>query len=125
MTRTIDFDAYRAERRAEPVVIKIGGEEYNLASEMPAEVALEVVALRQQYGDKAVVPAERIGELARALFGAELLDTLMDKHRLTTPELAALVIQVFGQYQADMAPNPTARKKRATSKSRSRKVSSR
>lgn len=120
MTRTIDFDAYRAERRAEPVVVRIGGEEYHLPADMPAEVALEVVALRKEHGDNAQIPADKIGPLARATFGEAMFNDLIGKHRLSTPELATLIVQVFGQYSEAMVPNPTApkgakRRPRATS----------
>jgi hypothetical protein len=117
--RTIDFDAFRREQKSEPITILIDGESYQIGSDMPAAVALEVIALRQQIGDDADVAPEKIGELATSLFGEELLNTLVTKHRLTTPELAVLVVQVFGEYSKGIDPNPKARVKRASKKASS------
>lgn len=123
MTRTIDFDAFRAERKAEPVEVIIGGEHFLLAADMPAEVALEIVALRKEYGDDATVPVEKIEDLARALFGSDTFDALIHKHRLSADELGVLVTSVFGQYNRAMVPNPTARKGKTTRKPRTASVS--
>jgi hypothetical protein len=117
--RTIDFDAFRREQKSEPITILIGGESYQIGSDMPAAVALEVIALRNQLGDDADIAPEKIGELAKQLLGDELLDTLVNKHRLTTPELAVLVVQVFGEYSKGIDPNLKARVKRARTKASS------
>lgn len=81
-----------------------------MPADMPAEVALEVIALRSEYGDAAELPVDKIGDLAKALFGADLLQTLVSKHRLSAQELAALIVSVFGQYDRALVPNPTAPK---------------
>lgn len=111
MTRLIDFDAYRREREGgEPVSIQIGGRVYDLPAEMPASVALEVIALRQELGESADVPPERIHRIAEQLFGRDVLRELTDEHRLSMPELAVLIQQVFGEYNRP-APNRTTRRK--------------
>ena len=120
--RVVDFDAFRAERNAEPVAVIIGGETYELPADMPAEVALEVVSLRRDLDDGDDLPVERIEPIARALFGEQMFDDIVKKHRVTAVELGALVSSVFGYYNKAMLPNSAAattpqtpKKKRASS----------
>lgn len=101
--RLIDFDAFRAERNADPVVFRIGGKEYNLASAIPASVALEAVELKALQDDGAEVPMDVIQKTGRALFGADTWSELLVEHRITLDELGPLITSVLNAY----APPPS------------------
>ena len=100
----IDFDAFRAEQQARPLIIRIGGQDYALPSSPPASVALEGIRLSRS--GAATVPAEEIAGLAEGLFGPAVLDELMRVHRLTVTELQALITQVMDIYAAEASPPP-------------------
>lgn len=103
MSRVIDFDAFRAERQREPVLFKIGGQEYQLASSIPASVALSAVALKAAQDDGAEVPLSVITDTGVALFGKDVWHAILTEHQVTLDELGPLVAQVLNAY----APTPT------------------
>jgi len=87
VVRTVDFDAFRAEQKGVPLRFKIGGDVYDLPSSLPAAVAIDVIRLKSQLGDSGEVPLEALEQFGVAIFGKELWDTVLDRHRVTIEEL--------------------------------------
>lgn len=149
MPRVIDFDAFRAEVVREPVLLKIGGEIYTLSASLPAHIALEAMRVKRLVDqvlartdltpqEKAKLADEALGgdgnsetivaDIARSVFGDEMFDLLLQKHRLTIDELPKLVAQAFAAYnqsaedsQADQtgeaSPNRAARRAKGSKRS--------
>lgn len=108
--KLIDFDAFRAEQRGEPLKIKIEGETYELAADLPAAVMLDYLRLTED-GDETVIPTRQLRKVMLHMFGAEVLEALVDKHRLTDRELSALFQQTMSAYTKKVArPNRAARR---------------
>lgn len=137
MSRIVDFDSFRAETRGEPVVLKIGGEEYNLPAGLPADVALEAVRIQHIVRDvelmelkpeeKTALINQRLGENAdeliyatgRGLFGEDLFEQIIHKHRITIDELPQLIQMTFAAYNGAL-PRPNRATRRASRPGRSR-----
>ena len=116
--RTIDFDAFRAEQEKHPVFFKIGGEEYPLPDALPASVAVGIIRLRANVGDDGEIPEEAIDTFGKAVFGEDLWQIILDKHRLTVDETPVLLQQVLEVYTGEppKAPeSPTSAKKEPSS----------
>lgn len=113
----IDFDAYRAEQQARPLVIRIGGQDYALPSSPPASVALDGIRLSRS--GATTVPPDEVAALAEGLFGRTVLDELVRVHRLTVAELQALITSVMDIYAAEAGPPPN----RASRRTRRRPLS--
>lgn len=120
MSKVVDFDQFRAEQNGEPVVIKLGGREWNLPPSPAAELALDVI--RWQSDNLDVVPPDKLMDLARGLLTAELLEFALHEQKLTLDELWTLLNMVSEIYtQAASGPN---RETRRAAKRRSRSTSS-
>jgi hypothetical protein len=113
----IDFDAFRAEQQARPLIIRVGGQDYALPSSPPASVALDGIRLARSGATS--VAADEVANLAEGLFGAAVLDELVRVHRLTVVELQALISRVMDAYAAEASPPPN----RATRRSQRRTLS--
>jgi hypothetical protein len=98
MTRVIDFDAYRAEQKKEPVELKIGGKTYELPSSLPASLALDMVRLKADMDSKAEIPPEILGKLGVGAFGEETFRAILEEHALTLDELGKLMQDVLRAY---------------------------
>jgi hypothetical protein len=100
----IDFDAFRAEQQARPLIIRVGGTDYALPSSPPASVALDGIRLSRS--GATTIPADEVARLAEGLFGTAVLDELLRLHRLTVAELQALIGRVMDVYAAEASPPP-------------------
>lgn len=98
MTKTIDFDSFRAEQNQEPIEFIIGGETYNLPGSIPASLAVDIIKMQTALGDDAEVPADKIEDFGRSLFGRTVWEDLLIKHRITVDELGPLLEQVMAAY---------------------------
>lgn len=107
----IDFDAFRAEQQARPLVIRVGGTDYSLPSSPPAVVALDGIRLARS--GATTVPADEVARLAEGLFGTPVLDELLRVHRLTVVELQALISRVMDAYAAEASPPPNRASRRS------------
>jgi hypothetical protein len=103
---TIDFDAARAERNAEPVTLTLGGVTYVLPPALPADIALDLIRLRSEAGDGAEVPIGELHKFAHSLLGAEAEAIIA---RITLPELEDLLVRLIAIY----APSPNRQARRA------------
>ena len=100
----IDFDAFRAEQQARPLIIRIGGQDYALPSSPPASVALDGIRLSRS--GATTIPADDVAGLAEGLFGTAVLDELLRVHRLTVAELQALITPGHGHLRRRGQPTP-------------------
>lgn len=67
-----DYDAAWAERTDEPIPFgRIYGEDVTLPAKLPAKLALDVVALRDEHGDDAEVPPGIVLDIVHQLFTEE------------------------------------------------------
>lgn len=107
-TRTVDFDAFRAEQKHEPVEFKIGGVVYDLPPALPAAIAVDAIRLQQTIGNDGEVPMDALDSIGKAIFGAALWQTLLEDHRITVKELPELITQVLGVYSGEADPKGTA-----------------
>jgi hypothetical protein len=127
MSKTIDFDQFRAEQKGEPLIVKLGGREWHLPASPAAELALDVIRWQSENLD--VVPPDKLMDLARGLLTAELLEFALHEQRLSMDELWALLNQVSEVYTAQASgPNRetrrvTKRRNRSTSSARGRSSS--
>ncbi len=116
--RVVDFDAFRAEQEKNPVFFKIGGEKYQLPDTLPASVAIGLIRLRANVGDEGEIPEEAIDKFGRSIFGEDLWQVVLDKHRLTVDEIPVLLQRVLEVYtgEAPKAPeSPTSEKSKPNS----------
>lgn len=99
MGKLIDFDAFRAERVQEPVILRIGGEDYNLPSSLPASVAIDVIHLQKQVkSDEEEVPFEALDAVGRSVFGPAVWEDVLMKHRVGMDEMVDLIKMVLAAY---------------------------
>lgn len=114
MSRVIDFDAFRSEQKLEPVVLRLGGREYQLPPSMPAPLALEVIRMQAE-GDDFEFKPEDVARLGAQLFGGQAtLDKILVEGAVTMDELPDLIKQVFTMYSPEApVPNREARRARA------------
>lgn len=101
----VDFDAYLAEddHADEPLVVRVGGEDWELPPSLPAGLAIRVMAMQARGKNAKVKPSEAVGML-RAVFGPqtqEILD-LVPGHRL--PDLLEQVIDAYAARTAEGKP---------------------
>lgn len=92
-----DFDAFFAEKKREPLVMKIFGEEIKLPPSMPAIVVLKLTRLHKQYGDDAVIPQSELLEMAVSILGEETLQRLCAKG-LDIEQLGEIIKWAFAEY---------------------------
>ena len=113
----IDFDAFRAEQQARPLIIRVGGTDYALPSSPPAAVALDGIRLSRS--GATTIAADDVARLAEGLFGTAVLDDLLRVHRLTVAELQALIGRVMDAYAAEASPPPNRARRRTQRRTRS------
>lgn len=97
---TIDFDAFRAERAAEPLTLRLGGKDYTLPPALPAAIALDLIRMRKEKGDTAEVPPEEIERFARLILGEQGEEIIA---AVSIDELGKLLIRLLEVYSP---PNP-------------------
>jgi hypothetical protein len=113
MGKLIDFDAWRAEQKSEPVKLTLGGRVYDLPPSMPASLALDVVRMNSE-DPNAEVPEDMVISVGAAVFGSEaLFNQVLRDHNITLDELPNLIRMVMDSYTGSAAPNREARRKRA------------
>jgi len=104
--RTIDFDAFRAEQRGEPVLLRLGGKTYELPPSLPATLALEILHLGGMT-DKTDVPPELLFKVGAGLFGGEAkFQAIMAEAGVTLDELGDLMTMVVKAYTPPSPESP-------------------
>ena len=109
MTKVIDFDAFRAEQEAEPVVLRVNGHEYALPSSIPASLALDIIRRNPDSSD-VELRADELATMGDKIFGGkETFDKIVEENGITMEELPELFKMVFATYNGTGepdAPNP-------------------
>lgn len=98
MTKLIDFNMFRAERDAEPVILVIGEDRYELPPTLPVSVALDMIEMKATLDDSADVPLDMLGKTGEAVFGDELWQSLLVKHHIGVDEIGPLIQMVLAAY---------------------------
>ncbi len=117
--KLVDFDQFRAEQAKEPVIFRIGGEVYNLPPTLPADIGVAVIRMQEDMGPDAKIPPGKVMEFCAAVFGPDLWDIVLHKHRVTMEELPTLLYAVLQAYTEDDDPKDPASQTSPTAKSSS------
>ncbi len=113
--RFIDFDAARAEREQEPLVLKAYGREFALPPAMPAALFLGIVRLEEERGSAARVSGAEAMRLMQRVLPRAVLDDLLQEDDFSTDDLVdlcALVMATYKQLRGG-APAPNRKTRRA------------
>lgn len=105
-SKLIDFDAYRAEQDEVPVKFRIGGVIYDLPPAIPASVAVDIIRMKQEMEDDEKIEAGTLMGFCADVFGSELWAMVLDRHRLSLPEIPKLLEMVLEVYTADPKEEP-------------------
>lgn len=107
MTRIVDFDAFRAEQKQEPLELKIAGQTYALPASMPASLALDVIRLHEDMEADQEPKVEDLLKIGAGLFGgtAKFQAVLMEAG-VGLDELGDLIQMVIEAYTVASDPNP-------------------
>ena len=114
--RFIDFDAARAERVEEPLLLRAYGQTFELPGSMPASVLLDIVRLQEELSEDAEVSAKDAHSLLRRMLPEEVLDELLEHEDFSTDDFTELVKMVMSAYVRggaegeQNAPNRAARR---------------
>lgn len=112
--RFIDFDAARAEREKEPVLLRAYGMDFELPAALPAALVLDIMRLEEERGSGAEVSARESERLLRRIIPASVLDTLLEQDDFSLPDLQDLLERVMHVYTGgagnSAAPNRAARR---------------
>jgi len=119
--RYIDFDAARAERADEPLVLRAYGEEFELPASMPASVLLDVVRWQEERGGDGDLTVTDSISILRRMLPEDVLDSLLERTDFSTDDLTDLVRLVAGAYSGEVgeapAPSREERRRKATAPS--------
>jgi hypothetical protein len=104
-SRTIDFDAFWAEKERQPIKVKVKGKWYDLPPTLPAGVVVKVCRIKraQEAGEK--VEDAAMVDLAISIIGREQLDSMCEDG-LDSEEMGDMVRQLTAVYRG--APLPQA-----------------
>jgi hypothetical protein len=110
--RFIDFDAARAERVNEPLILRAYGQEFVLPASMPAALLLDILALQTANGEEADITDLDALRLLRRLLPADVLDALLARDDFSADDFVDLAQMVMQAYQGESpaAPNRAARR---------------
>lgn len=103
MAKLIDFDAFRAERNEDPVILKLGGKTYNLPPSMPASIAVDLIYIKATLGEENDVPLDMLDKVGRSIFGGDLWESVLNEHRIQVDEIGDLIRMVLEAYSPEPA----------------------
>jgi len=95
MSKTIDFDAYRAERKKEGIVIKAFGEDIELLPSPPLSSVLNIIEMQEKGTES--LPAKQVKNSLEAMIGKEQFDKLTEKG-MTVEESEWLITELWNKY---------------------------
>lgn len=100
MSRYNDFDAVFAERAqaVEPIVFRLGGEEYTLPGNLPAEVGLITLSLGNPGDTNTRVGLDGMGRLLGSILGKEQYARFLGTG-IDSDQLLEIFQWVFAQYE--------------------------
>lgn len=97
MTKYFDFDAWREERNAQPIIIKAFGKEYEIPSDVPFDVVLGLVHSMRE-GVEEITQVEQVLEMAESVFGKDTMDEWRS-NRIGVNEIKFMTEKVMAMYQ--------------------------
>ena len=97
--RFIDFDAARAEREEEPLLLRAYGETYELPGAMPASLMLDIVRLHTDVGDDADLSTTDALAILRRVIPSAVLDL---------SDLAGSIVSAYMGSEDELAGEPPA-----------------
>ena len=120
-SRFVDFDAARAERENEPLLLRAYGETIELPGSLPASLFLDVLRMEEDSdGDREFTSGESLALLRRILPGG-VLDGLLAREDFSTDDFEDLIRLVMDAYTGapgeTPAPNRAQRRSKAPAKS--------
>jgi len=106
MSRTIDFDAFRAERTAaDPVTVRIGGASYDLPASLPASLALDAIRISDAQLAGEDVKEKDLVNIGTAIFGSiAKFREVLEKGHVGIDELGDLMKMILDAYTDEVAP---------------------
>lgn len=125
----IDFDAARAERTKEPLLLRAYGETFELPGSMPASLFLDILRIEQERDSKSKVTVKEAVGLLRRVLPQEILDGLVARSDFEMDDLIELSGMVMRAYMGASsrddsgeapAPNRAARRHPPTKSAQSR-----
>ena len=120
-SRFVDFDAARAERENEPLLLRAYGETIELPGSLPASLFLDVVRMEADSGGDQELTASESLTLLRRVLPVQVLAKLLARDDFSTDDFEDLVRLVMEAYAGTSgeapAPNRAARRSKAPAKS--------
>ena len=114
--RLIDFDAARAERENEPLILRAYGQDFELPGSMSAAFLLDVLALQDEKGADAEVSVTDATRILRRVLPQEVLDELLENEDFSAEdftELSGMVMRAYtGAPEPGEAPAPNREERR-------------
>jgi len=96
MTKTIDFDQFRKERKKEGITIKAFGEDIELLPSPPLSSVLNIIEMQEEGGVEEL-PAKQVKKSLQAMIGEEQFDNLIEKG-MTVEESEWLITELWNKY---------------------------
>jgi hypothetical protein len=121
--RFIDYDAARAEREREPLILKAFGRSFKLPSQMPASLFLDLVRMEEERGSAEELTIRDAFRLMSHVLPKPVLDELMEHKELSVDDFGELVGMIVQAYKGDdlgeaPAPDRDARPPKAATRPR-------
>lgn len=91
-SRTLNFDNFMTEKKAEPVIVTVFGKEYKVKPEIPAIVPVMMARANESMTDAEA--SKIVLKAADAMFGANAIDEICAKG-MTTEQIGELVKKTF------------------------------
>jgi hypothetical protein len=98
MTRFVDFDAARAERVVEPLILKAYGREFQLPPAMSAALFLDIISMREGREDSDAVTFADAQMLLRNIMSEEMLADLLTEPNFSADDLISLAMMIMQAY---------------------------
>lgn len=114
MSKTIDFDAYRKEKKGEGIKIKAFGKTYELPPSPRMAIMEKLMELRQQSGGAETIPEEELVVMIRELIGEKESKELYKKG-VTLEEMEWLLKQIWSVYGQKRAEGSDSKNPHSTS----------
>ena len=123
MGNYIDFDAARADRVNEPLMLHAYGMDFELPGSIPAALFLDIVRMNEEQGAEAEMTTKDALSLLRRVMPQAVLDTLLARDDFSLgdfSELTSIIVQTYMDVQPGNSPAPNRATRRATKSTQSR-----
>lgn len=100
MSRYVDFDAARAERVKEPLILKALGREFDLPPSMPLSIFTDIVAMEERGKSGIVTYVEQMSML-KLVLSDDVVDSFLADPSFDLEDLSTLLGMVMSAYTSD------------------------